>query len=69
QYGLGIFDNEISEINLHNPHEIFDIQNNYILNDLVNSNDQLSFLPNLSNTTINTINQYNLTDALIAYEM
>ncbi|CAG8740948.1 16623_t:CDS:1 [Cetraspora pellucida] len=72
QYGLGIFDfsnaNEISEINLHN--EIFDIQNNYILNDLVNSNDQLSFLPNLSNITINTtINQDNLSDALIAYEM
>ncbi|CAG8675846.1 7199_t:CDS:1, partial [Scutellospora calospora] len=43
QYGLGIFNfsNEISEIN---PHEIF-IQNSFISNDLVNSNDQLSFSP------------------------
>ncbi|CAG8711942.1 6163_t:CDS:1, partial [Racocetra persica] len=73
QYGLGIFDfsnvnvNEISEINSHNLHEIFDIQNNCILDNLVNSNDQSYFLPNLLNTT--TINQDSLNDALIAYEM
>ncbi|CAG8461487.1 1247_t:CDS:2 [Racocetra fulgida] len=42
--------------------------NNCILDDLVtNFDDQLSFLPNLSNTT--TIYQDNLNDALIAYEM
>ncbi|CAG8765215.1 31189_t:CDS:1, partial [Racocetra persica] len=40
QYGLGIFDssninvNEISEINSHNLHEIFDVQNNFILDNL-----------------------------------
>ncbi|CAG8800810.1 1834_t:CDS:1, partial [Racocetra fulgida] len=74
QYELGIFDfsnvninvNEISEINSHNLHEIFDIQNNCILDDLANSNGQLPFLPNLLNTTIN---QNNLNDALIAYEI
>ncbi|CAG8666503.1 31698_t:CDS:1, partial [Racocetra persica] len=72
QYGLEIFDssnvyvNEISEINSHNLYEIFDVQNNCILDNLVNSNDRLSFLPNLLNTTIN---QDNLNDALIAYEM
>ncbi|CAG8730174.1 2849_t:CDS:1 [Cetraspora pellucida] len=69
QYGLEIFDFSnvnVNEINSHNLHEIFDIQNNCILNNLINSNDQLSFLPNLLNTTIN---QDNLNDALIAYEM
>ncbi|CAG8522708.1 4026_t:CDS:1 [Cetraspora pellucida] len=55
---LGIFDFS---------NEIFDIQNNYILDNMVNSNDQLSFFPNLLNTT--TINQDNLNDTLIAYDM
>ncbi|CAG8613348.1 15550_t:CDS:2 [Cetraspora pellucida] len=75
QYGLGIVDfsnvssnvNEISEINSHNLHEILNIQNNFISDNLVNSNDQVSFFPNLLNKT--TINQGNLNDALIAYEM
>ncbi|CAG8789379.1 26130_t:CDS:1 [Racocetra persica] len=58
QYGLGIFD--FSNVNI-NVNEISDIQNNCIFD------DQLSFLPNLLNTT--TINQENLNDALIAYEM
>ncbi|CAG8487486.1 12704_t:CDS:1 [Dentiscutata erythropus] len=73
QYGLGIFDhsntNQISEINPHNIdgiHEIFDIQNTCILDNLVNSNYQFSFSPNLLNTTIN---QDYLNDALIAFEM
>ncbi|CAG8564986.1 13165_t:CDS:1 [Cetraspora pellucida] len=75
QYGLGIVDftnvnsnvNEISEINSHNLHEILNIQDNSILDNLVNSNDEVSFFPNLLNTA--TINQDNLNDALIAYEM
>ncbi|CAG8601035.1 9863_t:CDS:1 [Cetraspora pellucida] len=55
QYGLGIFDfsNEIPEINSHNPHEMFNIQNTCI-------SDQQSF---------SSINQDYLNDALITYEM
>ncbi|CAG8656762.1 8251_t:CDS:1, partial [Scutellospora calospora] len=70
QYGLGIFDfsNEISEIN---PHEIF-ISNTFISNDIsndfVNSNDQLSFLPDFEVLNA-TINQDDLNDSLIAYDM
>ncbi|CAG8752361.1 8113_t:CDS:1, partial [Racocetra fulgida] len=61
QYGLGIFDfsNEIPEINSHDLHEIFNIQNTCIP-------DQPSFSSNLLNTSIN---QDYSNDALIAYEM
>ncbi|CAG8608719.1 294_t:CDS:1 [Dentiscutata erythropus] len=61
QYGLGIFDlsNETSEINSHNSHEMFNIQNTCI-------SDQLSFSSDLLDTTIN---QDYLNDALISYEM
>ncbi|CAG8788464.1 6298_t:CDS:1 [Gigaspora margarita] len=60
QYGLGIFDisNTTSEINSHNLHEMFNIQNTCI-------SEQLSF-SDLLNTTIN---QDYLNDALISYEM
>ncbi|CAG8685027.1 1753_t:CDS:1 [Cetraspora pellucida] len=68
QYGLGIFD--FSNINVNEiSDEFFDIPNNYILDDLVNSNDQSSFLPNLLNTTTRINQDNNLNDALIAYEM
>ncbi|CAG8496339.1 9533_t:CDS:1 [Cetraspora pellucida] len=55
---LGIFDFS---------NEIFDIQNNSILDNMIIPNDQLSFFPNLLNTT--TMNQDTLNDTLITYDM